>query len=188
MQSTPLTAKNLPCRQPAIAAVENDYAVAEKLQHILSNLSDGPSNTLMAYLNACSPATAISVVSRAQKCLVYFTNMDPTSEATWKLALRFYFKILELMLRGEEARLGSKRPDFSTLLNDSKFHRSLLACSMDILRFCFKVCLTLPDSNDNDDCLRLRVSPSNISSVLLKLSPLIFVPSLMFAFAMMANC
>jgi hypothetical protein len=70
--------------------------------------------------------------------LVSFPN---DSEGRKQIAVKLYYKILEEILRSEEARLkrGDNPVNFSTLLNNEKFHKSLLACCIEIVAAVHKV-------------------------------------------------
>ena len=70
--------------------------------------------------------------------LITFPN---DSEGRKQIAVKLYYKILEEILRSEEARL--KKDDnpvnFSALLTNEKFHKSLLACCVEIVASVHKV-------------------------------------------------
>lgn len=45
--------------------------------------------------------------------------------------IKLYYRVLENMLKAEEARSGKK--DFTALLNNETFHKCLLACSFEMV-------------------------------------------------------
>lgn len=67
--------------------------------------------------------------------------MVPCASEQWSLGARLYYRFLENMLRGEVSK-GSVAATFSSVLIDAKFHRALLSCSFEIVRFVFNVRLS----------------------------------------------
>lgn len=41
-------------------------------------------------------------MDRVRKVMALLFQIDPSQEATWRLALKFYFKALEMIIRGAE--------------------------------------------------------------------------------------
>ncbi|XP_013404180.1 retinoblastoma-associated protein-like, partial [Lingula anatina] len=64
-------------------------------------------------------------------CQVMGKNKKSISQQRYQLAVRLYYRVLEKMLKAEEDRLS--RADFSTLLNNDTFHKSLLACAVEVV-------------------------------------------------------
>ncbi|XP_007563188.1 retinoblastoma-associated protein [Poecilia formosa] len=106
----------------------------------LPSNGDQPSTTLATYFKNCTVDPTQDVQKRletlgqafSQKfgeavgphCVVY-------GRQRFALGVRLYYKVMEAMLKSEEKRLSVQ--NFSKLLNDSTFHTSLLACSLEVV-------------------------------------------------------
>uniref|UniRef100_A0A3B5MA38 Uncharacterized protein n=1 Tax=Xiphophorus couchianus TaxID=32473 RepID=A0A3B5MA38_9TELE len=106
----------------------------------LPSNGDQPSTTLTTYFKNCTVDPTQDVQKRletlgqafSQKfgeavgphCVVY-------GRQRFALGVRLYYKVMEAMLKSEEKRLSVQ--NFSKLLNDSTFHTSLLACSLEVV-------------------------------------------------------
>jgi hypothetical protein len=66
-----------------------------------------------------------------------FLPQDPADTSRIELISKFYYHVLENMLVSEEQRLGTN--NFSMLLSNETFHRSLLGCCCELVFFCFKM-------------------------------------------------
>ncbi|KAM4546496.1 retinoblastoma-associated protein [Fundulus diaphanus] len=112
----------------------------QMLRGDLPSNGDRPSTTLATYFKNCTVDPTQDVQKRletlgqvfSQKfgeavgphCVVY-------GQQRFGLAVRLYYKVMEAMLKSEEKRLSVQ--NFSKLLNDSTFHTSLLACSLEVV-------------------------------------------------------
>ena len=137
MMGTPLTARMLPNRHSQ-QVVQDDTTTAQRLATILSSERETPSSTLLEFFRRCSVDPTEQIKERCQKILAVLVKASPTCEDKWRMSISLYFRILETMLKGEEARVGSKL-NFSELLNNTKFHRSVMLCCIEMIRFCFKI-------------------------------------------------
>eukprot|EP01094_Clydonella_sp_ATCC50884_P022560 TRINITY_DN5224_c0_g1_i3.p1 TRINITY_DN5224_c0_g1~~TRINITY_DN5224_c0_g1_i3.p1 ORF type:complete len:908 (+),score=205.50 TRINITY_DN5224_c0_g1_i3:682-3405(+) len=71
------------------------------------------------------------------KMLCSKVNFGPQGEERRNQAVSVYMKMLESLMVAEEKRLQTN--DFSTLLRHDIFHRSLIACAVEIVQFCYKL-------------------------------------------------
>ncbi|MED6280631.1 hypothetical protein CHARACLAT_012769, partial [Characodon lateralis] len=101
---------------------------------------DQPSTALATYFKNCTVDPTQDVQKRLEtlgqvfsqkfgeavgpRCVVY-------GRQRFALGVRLYYKVMEAMLKSEEKRLSVQ--NFSKLLNDSTFHTSLLACSLEVV-------------------------------------------------------
>lgn len=60
---------------------------------------------------------------------------EDAKEVRRNLIKKIFYQVLQRMLRSEEQRLGTK--DFSSLLRNNKFNKSLLACSIETIYFAY---------------------------------------------------
>lgn len=137
MAATPLTARSMPNRHLR-QVVLDDNATAERLEMILCGQREGPSDDLLEFFKRSDPDPTDHIVERSRKMVELLIKSCPASENRWRLASKLYFRVLETMLKGEEARTGTKI-NFSALLQNSKFHRSIILCSVELIRYCFKI-------------------------------------------------
>ncbi|XP_076130915.1 retinoblastoma-associated protein isoform X1 [Alosa pseudoharengus] len=115
------------------------YSV-QQLRVSLTSASDQPSDTLMTYFKNCTVNPTEEVVKRV-KCLgelfsqafaqVVSPGCSGLGNQRFTLGVRLYYRVMESMLKSEEKRLSVH--NFSKLLNDSTFHTSLLACSLEVV-------------------------------------------------------
>jgi hypothetical protein len=62
-----------------------------------------------------------------------------------KLAGQLYYRLLEKLIRFEQHRLGAKaKTSLAALLTHERFHRSLLACCVEIVIVCYKMAYQFP--------------------------------------------
>ncbi|XP_071165079.1 retinoblastoma-associated protein-like isoform X1 [Mytilus edulis] len=112
----------------------------QELKNILTNAGDEPSQVLNEYFQNCSANPYSSILNRTEKMKDVFIreyvsltndNHRPVAIQRYMLAQRLYYRVMEAMLNYEKERLS--QTDFSKLLNIENFHRSLLACSIEIV-------------------------------------------------------
>ncbi|XP_062391885.1 retinoblastoma-associated protein isoform X2 [Sardina pilchardus] len=115
------------------------YSV-QQLRVSLTSASDQPSDTLMTYFKNCTVDPTEAVVERAQRLGALFgqafaqvvsPGCSGLGNQRFALGVRLYYRVMESMLKSEEKRLSVH--NFSKLLNDSTFHTSLLACSLEVV-------------------------------------------------------
>lgn len=121
---------------PVRAVLDN----IQELKNILANTGNEPSEALQKFFQNCSNNPSSSIVSRIERMKDHFikaytTLTSDSHEAVagqrFMLAQRLYYRVMEAMLNFEKERLS--QTDFSKLLNIDTFHRSLLACAIEIV-------------------------------------------------------
>nr|XP_006811897.1 PREDICTED: retinoblastoma-associated protein-like [Saccoglossus kowalevskii] len=65
----------------------------------------------------------------------------------WQLSVRLYYRVMEAMLKSEEERLSMS--DFSTLLHNDTFHKSLLAAAIEVVMVTYGGSWSSPFSADS---------------------------------------
>ncbi|KAL3847216.1 hypothetical protein ACJMK2_018138, partial [Sinanodonta woodiana] len=118
----------------------------QQLQNILSVSSDEPSLVLKSFFEKCSRSPEASISSHLARFRITFVDefvklagisLKFTGEQRYKQATRLYYRVMEGLLNMEKERLGIS--DFSNLLNNDTFHRSLLACSTEVVLMTYRV-------------------------------------------------
>ncbi|KAK7925573.1 hypothetical protein WMY93_007883 [Mugilogobius chulae] len=118
---------------------EESLAAMTSIQQLRGDLvsnGDRPSTNLNTYFKNCTVDPTQNVLKRLETLGQTFSQrfseaVGPrfisTGKQRYTLGVRLYYKVMEAMLKSEEKRLSVQ--NFSKLLNDSKFHTSLLACA-----------------------------------------------------------
>ncbi|CAN9501735.1 unnamed protein product [Ophioblennius macclurei] len=112
----------------------------QMLRGDLTSTGDQPSSNLATYFKQCTVDPTQGVRKRLEalgqvfsqrfgqavgpRCVVY-------GRERFSLGVKKYYQVMEAMLKSEEKRLSVQ--NFSKLLNDSTFHTSLLACSLEVV-------------------------------------------------------
>jgi len=97
-----------------------------------------PSAELRSYFESCSLGNPeVAIVSRAKILVAMVKFNNDVAESRRSLALRVYYRVLLNMLRAERNNVGVQ--DFSTLLHNDIFHRSLLAMCLETVIFSYRV-------------------------------------------------
>eukprot|EP01135_Chromosphaera_perkinsii_P006405 Nk52_evm7s490 gene=Nk52_evmTU7s490 len=129
--------------------VTNAVESVTRLKEILSNTKDTPSQRLVGFLNDCKSNPMKSMERRLKELCDIFQKeyVKSTSPNTSEIAVqlfvlgkKLYFRVLEAIIAGERERLH--RIDFSPLLQRGSFHRSLLACALEIVMYSYKLSST----------------------------------------------
>ncbi|MGH0138793.1 UNVERIFIED_CONTAM: hypothetical protein FKN15_001755 [Acipenser sinensis] len=119
-----------------------------RLHTILTGLKQGPSETLLQTLRTCSRDPSQSIAVRLKEmfevfCQHYSTSSEEYSGLSKDIAVKrfrlaevLYYKILEGVINQEKKRLGDT--DLSGILEQDVFHRSLLACCLEIVIFSYR--------------------------------------------------
>ncbi|KAK3584066.1 hypothetical protein CHS0354_007961 [Potamilus streckersoni] len=132
--------------QPLHTPVRTALKTIQQLQNILSVSSDEPSSVLKSFFERCSRSPEASISSHLASFKVNFvdefvklagSSLKSTGEQRYKQAKRLYFRVMEGLLNMEKERLGIC--DFSNLLNNDTFHRSLLACATEVVLMTYGV-------------------------------------------------
>lgn len=107
------------------------------LKNITMHTDTIPSPILLKYFKSCNKDVTSIIEERVVKLSGILRDEGGNEEQRVELGIKLYYKILESMLSAEEQRL--KLDNFTTLLNHENFHRSLLACTMEIVLFAYKM-------------------------------------------------
>ncbi|XP_027560514.1 retinoblastoma-like protein 1 isoform X2 [Neopelma chrysocephalum] len=153
--STPLTGRRyLREKEGVITPVASATQSVSRLQNMVAGLKNAPSEQLTAIFESCARSPMESIMSRVKEigetfCCSYTqsTAEQPGSHIDFavnrlKLAEILYYKILETIMVQETRRLHGK--DLTALLEQDLFHRSLLACCLEIVLFAYSSPRTFP--------------------------------------------
>ncbi|NXJ21735.1 RBL1 protein, partial [Dicrurus megarhynchus] len=153
--STPLTGRRyLREKEAVITPVASATQSVSRLQSMVAGLKNAPSEQLTAIFESCACSPMESIVNRVKEigetfCCSYTQSTDeqPGSHIDFavnrlKLAEILYYKILETIMVQETRRLHGK--DLTALLEQDLFHRSLLACCLEIVLFAYSSPRTFP--------------------------------------------
>ncbi|XP_058278664.1 retinoblastoma-like protein 1 isoform X2 [Hirundo rustica] len=153
--STPLTGRRyLREKEATITPVASATQSVSRLQTMVAGLKNAPSEQLTAIFESCARSPLESIMSRVKEigetfCCSYTQSTDdqPGSHIDFavnrlKLAEILYYKILETIMVQETRRLHGK--DLTALLEQDLFHRSLLACCLEIVLFAYSSPRTFP--------------------------------------------
>eukprot|EP00158_Paraphelidium_tribonemae_P007428 Partr_v1_DN28239_c0_g1_i2_m75934 putative Retinoblastoma-like len=138
MMSTPLTAKTMSNKRTAKSYADDDYTTGERLRMILNSQCDGPTLALQGYFSHCKPDPTNTILDRVTKSINKLMTIAPNEAQIYQLACKFYYRTMELMLRGEESG-GTPREKLWSTLHEPKFHSSLLCCALELTRHCFRI-------------------------------------------------
>ncbi|XP_069727828.1 retinoblastoma-like protein 1 isoform X1 [Phaenicophaeus curvirostris] len=153
--STPLTGRRyLQEKEAVITPVASATQSVSRLQSIVAGLKNAPSEQLIVIFKSCARSPMQSIMSRVKEigetfCRSYTQSTDkqPGSHIDFavnrlKLAEILYYKILETIMVQEIRRLHGK--DLTALLEQDVFHRSLMACCLEIVLFAYSSPRTFP--------------------------------------------
>nr|XP_010297377.1 PREDICTED: retinoblastoma-like protein 1 [Balearica regulorum gibbericeps] len=153
--STPLTGRRyLREKEAVITPVASATQSVSRLQNIVAGLKNAPSEQLVTIFESCARSPLESIISRVKEigetfCRSYTqsTHEQPGSHIDFavnrlKLAEILYYKILETIIVQETRRLHGK--DLTALLEQDVFHRSLMACCLEIVLFAYSSPRTFP--------------------------------------------
>ncbi|NWH55975.1 RBL1 protein, partial [Geococcyx californianus] len=153
--STPLTGRRyLREKEAVITPVASATQRVSRLQSIVAGLKNAPSEQLTVIFKSCARSPMGSILSRVKEigeafCRNYTQSTDeqPGSHIDFainrlKLAEILYYKILETIMVQETRRLHGK--DLTALLEQDVFHRSLMACCLEIVLFAYSSPRTFP--------------------------------------------
>ncbi|OWF52346.1 retinoblastoma-associated protein-like isoform X2 [Mizuhopecten yessoensis] len=133
--------------EPPMTPIRAALNTVQQLKNILSSAQDEPSANLQEFYKKCSgqnPAKDIAdrVVQMNDVFIKRFVNLTNPNQRTvaeqrFTLAKSLYYRVLEAMLQTEKERLS--KTDFSILLNIETLHKSLIACSVEIVLMTYDV-------------------------------------------------
>ncbi|XP_061818210.1 retinoblastoma-associated protein [Nerophis lumbriciformis] len=112
----------------------------QQLRGDLTSRGDQPSTNLSTYFQNCTVDPTQDVLKRLETLGLTFSQRFAKAvgprciilgKQRFTLGVKLYYKVMEAMLKSEEIRLSVQ--NFSKLLNDSTFHTSLLACSLEVV-------------------------------------------------------
>uniref|UniRef100_G1P2J3 RB transcriptional corepressor like 2 n=2 Tax=Myotis lucifugus TaxID=59463 RepID=G1P2J3_MYOLU len=147
--STPLTGvryikdNSSPCVTPVSAATHS----LSRLHTMLAGLRSAPSERLGQVLRTCSRDPTQAIANRLKEMYeIYSQHSQPDEEFSncakeiasrhFRFAEMLYYKVLESIIEQEQKRLGDM--DLSGILEQDAFHRSLLACCLEVVTFSYK--------------------------------------------------
>ncbi|XP_017654512.1 retinoblastoma-like protein 1 isoform X2 [Nannospalax galili] len=153
--STPLTGRRYLQEKEAVTTpVASATQSVSRLQSIVAGLKNAPSEQLISIFESCmrNPMENIMKIVKGigeTFCQHYTQSTDkqPGSHMDFavnrlKLAEILYYKILETVMVQETRRLHGM--DMSVLLEQDIFHRSLMACCLEIVLFAYSSPRTFP--------------------------------------------
>ncbi|KAL4835893.1 hypothetical protein H8958_007520 [Nasalis larvatus] len=146
--STPLTGvryikENSPCVTPVSTATHS----LSRLHTMLTGLRNAPSEKLEQILRMCSRDPTQAIANRLKEMFeIYSQHFQPDEDFSncakeiaskhFRFAEMLYYKVLESVIEQEQKRLGDM--DLSGILEQDAFHRSLLACCLEVVTFSYK--------------------------------------------------
>uniref|UniRef100_A0A4X2LQ23 RB transcriptional corepressor like 2 n=1 Tax=Vombatus ursinus TaxID=29139 RepID=A0A4X2LQ23_VOMUR len=146
--STPLTGRRyIKENNPYVTPVSIATHSLSRLHTMLAGLKNSPSEKLEQVLRACTRDPSQSIANRLKEmyeiyCQHSQTDGDFSSCAKeiaskhFRYAEILYYKVLESVIDQEQKRLGDI--DLSGILEQDAFHRSLLACCLEVITFSYK--------------------------------------------------
>uniref|UniRef100_A0A8C6HW23 Retinoblastoma-like protein 2 n=1 Tax=Mus spicilegus TaxID=10103 RepID=A0A8C6HW23_MUSSI len=145
---TPLTGvryvqENSPCVTPISTAAHS----LSRLHTMLTGLRNAPSEKLEQILRSCSRDPTQAIADRLKEMYeIYSQHFQPDENFSncakeiankhFRFAEMLYYKVLESVIEQEQKRLGDM--DLSGVLEHDAFHRSLLACCLEVVAFSHK--------------------------------------------------
>uniref|UniRef100_A0A8C3LEK5 RB transcriptional corepressor like 2 n=1 Tax=Chrysolophus pictus TaxID=9089 RepID=A0A8C3LEK5_CHRPC len=147
--TTPLTGRRyMKESNPYVTPVSIATYSLSRLHTMLAGLKNAPSENLEQIFRACSRDPSQSIASRVKEMYeVYCQSMQSEEELSnlskdvaskhFRRAEVLYYKVLESVIEQERRRLGDA--DLSAVLEQDVFHRSLLACCLEIVTFTYKL-------------------------------------------------
>ncbi|KAG8563380.1 hypothetical protein GDO81_016044 [Engystomops pustulosus] len=128
------------------------YSVS-RLFSILSGFKAAPSEKLQQMLSACSRNPTQTIFKCLKEMLDVFyehkiseggesQHCKDISKKYFRLAEALYYKVVESVVEREKKRLGDV--DLSNILEQEIFHKSLIACCLEVIMFSYKPPGTFP--------------------------------------------
>ncbi len=113
------------------------------LQSLVRHVSvEEPPKNLVKFFTACNSDTDFLRVSRLLMASVRdrmsVLGLEAFSER-FVMVQKIYFVLLETLLQSEEERLQQKGTNFTLLLSNEAFHRSLIWCALEMVFYSFRV-------------------------------------------------
>ncbi|KAM9192291.1 retinoblastoma-like protein 2 [Dugong dugon] len=146
--STPLSGvryikENSPCVTPVSTTTHS----LSRLHTVLTGLRNVPSEKLERILRTCSRDPSQAIANRLKEMYeIYSQHSQPDEDFSncskeiaskhFRFAEMLYYKVLETVIEQEQKRLGDM--DLSGILEQDAFHKSLLACCLEVVTFSYK--------------------------------------------------
>ncbi|XP_026166676.1 retinoblastoma-like protein 2 isoform X1 [Mastacembelus armatus] len=146
--STPLTGRKYVQENSLVSPVSSAMKSVGRLHTLLSGTKQGPSLKLTETLRACARDPSDVISKRLKDMFDLFSEHYESSGADGRgmgkdmavkyfhLAEALYYRILESIIEREKMILGDA--DLSCILEQDIFHRSLLACCLEIVIFSYR--------------------------------------------------
>ncbi|XP_006863580.1 PREDICTED: retinoblastoma-like protein 2 [Chrysochloris asiatica] len=146
--STPLTGvryikENSPCETPVPTVTHS----LSRLHTMLTGLRNAPTEKLEQILRTCSRDPTQAIANRLKEMYeIYCQHFQPDEDFSnctkeiaskhFRCAEMLYYKVLESVTEQEQKRLGDR--DLSAIMEQDAFHKSLLACCLEVVTFSYK--------------------------------------------------
>ncbi|XP_075044974.1 retinoblastoma-like protein 2 [Mixophyes fleayi] len=152
--STPLTSvKYIKDNNPYTTPVSSATYSVSRLFAILSGLKPVPNERLIQMLRSCSRNPSQTISKCLKEMFEVFCEKTVSeggdsqyckdiAKKYFRLAEMLYYKVLEAIIEQEKKRLGDT--DLSNILDQEIFHKSLVACCLEITIFSYKPPGTFP--------------------------------------------
>ncbi|CAE1314350.1 RB1 [Acanthosepion pharaonis] len=128
----------------------------EQLMNLLMEQPDKPDDVLKEFFQKCNPNPSDIICGRIRNCEIAFVQrflafggeqpfIQKLAQQRYQLIVKLYFRTLKSLLISEQRRLGK---NFSTgFLHTDNFHRSLLACSAEVILMTYGVSWNMAPQN-----------------------------------------
>ncbi|XP_078093101.1 retinoblastoma-like protein 1 isoform X2 [Mustelus asterias] len=153
--STPLTGRRyLKEKESVVTPVSSATQSVSRLQSMVMGLKNTPSEHLLQIFNSCSRNPVEAIMARMKEmgetfCQCYTQPMENQAGSHIDFAIKrlwlaeiLYWKILETVMMQESRRNRGK--DMTVLLEQDIFHRSLMACCLEIVLSSYSSQRTFP--------------------------------------------
>uniref|UniRef100_A0A3P9Q8A4 Retinoblastoma-like protein 2 n=1 Tax=Poecilia reticulata TaxID=8081 RepID=A0A3P9Q8A4_POERE len=137
--STPLTGRKYVQEVRLSSPLSYAMKSVGRLHTLLSGTKHGPSAKLTETLRGCARDPSDVISQRLKEMFAVYSQHYEDSGAESKyfhLAEALYYRILESIIEREKMILGDA--DLSCILEQDIFHRSLLACCLEIVTFSYR--------------------------------------------------
>lgn len=145
-----------PHRLAPLTPVSTAVTKVEQLMNLLMEQPDKPDDVLKEFFQKCNPNPSDTICGRIRNCEIAFVQrflafggeqpfIQKLAQQRYQLIVKLYFRTLKSLLISEQRRLGK---NFSTgFLHMDNFHRSLLACSAEVILMTYGVSWNMAPQN-----------------------------------------
>ncbi|XP_039208331.1 retinoblastoma-like protein 2 isoform X1 [Crotalus tigris] len=156
--STPLTGrKYIKDSDPYLSPISIATHCLTRLHTMLAGLKNAPSENLEQILRACSKDPSLSIANRVKEMYEIYLQKAPFCGESgnfskdfvgkhFRLAEVLYYKVLESVIKQEKKRL--EEADLSAILEHDVFHKSLMACCLEVIIYSYKAVDSFPFITD----------------------------------------